>query len=97
MSIESASMTPLQTAEVALASPLGDEVQCAECDERLRVAVTAMEGVHRALIDPDGRTISVTYDPNEVPEEVLRSAVETLALEIGAGVAHVSYRLSGLD
>lgn len=87
----------VRSAEIPILVSFGDETRCAECGERLRASVEALEGVRRALVDFDEWLVFVEYDPATITEETLRAVVQERGLEIEARVAHATYRLTGLD
>lgn len=88
---------PESARELRVPVLMPDGARCAECVERLRHAVDALEGVHGAVVDARTWTLAISYDPGQTTPHALGDAVRRLGLEIGRGYAHASYRLSGLD
>jgi hypothetical protein len=74
-----------------------DGVRCAQCIERLQMAMEALPGVYTVLVDARSWTISAAYDPDTLTAAELEAASRTFGLEIGQALSHASYRLTGLD
>lgn len=97
MNVGPATSSAGRAGEVRFPVSMPDGVRCAECIERLRAAVGAVDGVHTVIIDPRTWTIAVTFDPGTLTAEEVEAAAREHGLEIGAAVAHAAYRLTGLD
>ena len=73
------------------------EVHCASCVEKLRAAVEALPGVEFAEVDSRTSTLTVVHDTAVLPEDRIEEEAGRLGLEIGGGVAHAAWRVTGLD
>lgn len=73
------------------------EVYCASCVDRLRAAVSALPGVESAEVDRRTGTITVVHDPEVLPEAAIEGRARQLGLDIGRGLGHAAWRVTGLD
>ena len=73
------------------------DVYCAACVEKLSCAVEALPGVEFAEVDKRTSSLTVVHDPAVMPKDALEAEVSRLGFEIGVGVAHVAWRVVGLD
>ena len=51
------------------------EIHCNHCKGSIEGALTPIDGVERALVDVDGRNVSVTYDETVVDHDRLVEAI----------------------
>lgn len=70
---------------------------CASCVGRLETAVASLPGVKAVEVDRRTSTLTVVHDTALLPEDAIEARVRRLGLDIGAGVAHASWRVTGLD
>lgn len=91
----SATATHAHTLRIPVVMP--SKVYCASCVEKLRGAVEALPGVEFAEVDRRTSTLTVVHDTATLPEERVEEEARRLGLEIGGGVAHAAWRVTGLD
>lgn len=91
----SARATHAHTLRIPVLMP--SEVYCASCVEKLRSAVAALPGVEFAEVDKRTSTLTVVHDAAALPEERIEAEARRLGLEIGGGIAHAVWRVTGLD
>ncbi len=97
MNVGPATSSAERVGEIRLPVAMPDAERCAECIERLRTAIGGVAGVHSVIVDPRTWTMAVTFDPGVLAAADVELAAREFGLEIGAAVAHASYRLTGLD
>ena len=87
-------MTPLRTTRLPIAafSP-----NCGSCSHALREALEGLGGVSSAEIEAGGGAMTVSYDPETIAEESLRTEAERLGARIASELGHVTFKVTGLD
>jgi copper chaperone CopZ len=73
------------------------ELYCADCVEKLRSAVEALQGVEFAEVDRRTATLTVSHDLAQLPEERIEGEVKRLGFQVSTGIAHDGWRVTGLD
>jgi len=73
------------------------ELYCADCVEKLRAAVEALEGVEFAEVDKRTATLTVSHDVSVLPDDTIEAEVKRLGFEVTSGIAHAGWRVTGLD
>lgn len=53
------------------------DVSCGHCKSAIESALQPLEGVQRAAVDIDSRSVAVTYDDASVTDEQIRAAIES--------------------
>jgi len=76
-----------------LREPKADCRRCANC---LESSLMLEEGVHAVEMDSEGRSLSITYEPDKVTWEWLEERARDTCSEI-SGLEHTSLRVSGID
>jgi Zn2+/Cd2+-exporting ATPase len=70
---------------------------CAPCVDRLRAAVASLPGVESVEADRRTSILTVVHDVAVLPEASVEAEVRRIGLEVAEGVAHASWRVTGLD
>lgn len=60
------------------------EIHCDHCKSSIEGALAPLDGVERALVDIDARTVTVTYDGAAVDHARLVAAIEEQGYEVPA-------------
>ena len=60
------------------------EISCGHCKSSIEGALAPLEGVTRAEVDIEGRTMTVDYDPGTVTRESLVATIEEQGYEVPA-------------
>lgn len=60
------------------------EINCGHCKSSIEGALAPLEGVDRADVDIEGRTVTVDYDPGTVSRDALVAAIEEQGYEVPA-------------
>jgi copper chaperone CopZ len=83
------------TLSIPLVMP--SELYCAECVEKLRGAVEALDGVEFAEVDKRTATLTVSHDLEALPDDRIEGEVKRLGFQVTSGVSHAGWRVTGLD
>jgi len=65
--------------QVTLSVP---DISCGHCKESIEGAVAPMEGVAKATVSIDDRTVDVEYEPSDVELDVIVTAIEDQGYEV---------------
>lgn len=60
------------------------EIHCGHCKSAIEGALAPLEGVQRAEVDVDARSVTVTYDEASTTRSVLIGAIEEQGYEVPA-------------
>ena len=60
------------------------DISCGHCKESIEGAVAPMEGVAKAIVSIDDRTVDVEYEPSNVDLDVIVTAIEDQGYEVDA-------------
>ena len=60
------------------------EIHCGHCKSAIEGALNPLEGVERAAVDIDARTVAVTYDETVIDRGRLHEAIEAQGYEVPA-------------
>ena len=58
------------------------EIHCEHCKTSIEGALTPLDGVERALVDVDARTVTVRYDDGRIAADALIRAIEDQGYEV---------------
>jgi copper chaperone len=61
------------------------EIHCGHCKSSIEGALRPLDGVERAEVDIDARTVAVTYDPGVVTREAIVATIEEQGFEVASG------------
>ena len=70
---------------------------CEQCIERLREMLLGLDGMHSVSINPDRRTIDLSYDRNLLTFEEVKARASALGVNVGEHYKHEVVRIAGLD
>lgn len=58
------------------------EIHCGHCKASIEGALAPLEGVERALVDVDGRTVTVEFDEVKVERAALVATIEEQGYDV---------------
>lgn len=90
-------MSDRASAVFDIPAPEASVVRCAECASRVCDSLRDVPGVHNVDCDGAGASVRVEYDPDRVSESDLEAEVSRFGAELGRGIAHAAWRVTGLD
>jgi len=70
---------------------------CEQCIERLREMLLGLDGMHSVSINPDRRTIDISYDKHLLTFEEVKERACALGVNVGERYKHEVVRVAGLD
>lgn len=70
---------------------------CEQCIERLREMLLGLDGMHSVSINPDRRTIEVSYDRELLTFEEIKERARLLGMNVADHYRHEVVRVVGLD
>lgn len=85
-----------QTLEIPVVWPNYFE-DCDECIERLRVMLAGLDGMTRVSINPDRRTIDLSYDREQLTFEEITERARVLGVDVCERYKHEVLHVIGLD
>ena len=68
--------------QVTLSLP---DISCDHCKMSIEGAVNALRGIESAVVDIDGRTVDVSFDPNAQSLDDIVNAIEDQGYEVATG------------
>lgn len=85
-----------RTVDIPLTVPT-DAQECERCATWLSESLVKEPGIEEARINVARATLSLTYDPQAAPLEVVERRARELGMEVGRRFAHETFPLSELD
>jgi len=70
---------------------------CEQCIERLHEMLSGLDGMRRVSINPDRRTIELSYDKELLTFEEIKERARLLGVSVAERYVHESLRVVGLD
>lgn len=70
---------------------------CDFCIERLREALTTLDGMREVVINADGRTLQLTYDKDLLTFEEITERARLTGVDVAQHYSHDTINISGLD
>jgi Cd2+/Zn2+-exporting ATPase len=88
-------MTSTKTLQLSLLLP--EAADCADCVDRLRTRLAAVDGVENVEADPARRELRLDYDPDRVPLVQIEETARDCGAELARRFRHETLSLTGMD
>jgi len=70
---------------------------CQNCIDRLQQLLAGLDGMHSVSIDPDRRSVQVSYDRDLLTFEEIKEVARLLGVDVAEHYRHETLRVVGLD